>query len=131
DAIAHADLGRWQQTIYASSQVVHGHTHRGQLLGAPIGPGSEAQFIGADVFWDHGRSSLSVERVRYDDDAYYAVWGAIHGPHGHDTEISVRGGHLLTHPAFSVEAEIGYSFRYSRDFIGIHHGNFPGFPYET
>ncbi|HSJ32640.1 MAG TPA: capsule assembly Wzi family protein [Longimicrobiales bacterium] len=130
DALAHADVGRWQQTLYASTAVVQGHTHRGQLLGAPIGPGSESQFIGADVFWGQGRSSLSVERVRYDDDAYYAVWGAIHGPHGHDAEISVRAGHLLTRSAFSLEAEAGYSFRYSRDFIGLHHVNSPDFPYE-
>jgi hypothetical protein len=130
DALPHADVGRWEQTFYASPYVVQGHTHRGQLLGAPIGPGSESQFIGADMFWSQGRSSFSIERVRYDDDAYYAVWGQIHGPHGHDTELSLRGGHLLTRSAFSVEAEVGYSFRYSRDFIGIHHVNMPDFPYE-
>lgn len=130
DALPHADVGRWQQTFYSSAYIVHGHTHRGQLLGAPIGPGSESQFIGADVFWSQGRSRLFVERVRYDDDAYYAVWGAIHGPHGHDTELTFGAGHLLTRSALAIEADLSWSLRYSRDFIGIHHGNEPDFPYE-
>ncbi|HEX6308921.1 MAG TPA: hypothetical protein VFZ69_12075 [Longimicrobiales bacterium] len=129
DALAHRDLGRGRLTWYISPHVPQGHTHRGQLLGAPIGPGSEAQFIGADVFWSLGRSSLSVERARYDDDAYYAVWGQNHGPHGHDTEMSFRLGHAFAGPTFSVEAELGYSFRYSRWFLGIHHVNSPDFPY--
>lgn len=130
DALAHRNVGRGIHTYYVSTAVTQGHTHRGQLLGAPIGPGSEAQFIGADVFWSHGRSSLSVERVRYDDDAYYAVWGQNHGPHGHDTEFSVRAGHLLTLAGFAVEAELGYSFRYSRSLLGLHHVNSADFPYR-
>lgn len=130
DAVAHRDLGRGLTTYYVSTHVTQGHTHRGQLLGAPIGPGSEAQFIGADVFWRHGRSSLSIERARYDDDAYYTVWGDVHGPHGHDTEMSFRAGHLWAAPGFSIDAEVGYSFRYNRALLGLHHGNSPDFPYR-
>jgi hypothetical protein len=130
DALAHPDLGRGLNTYYVSPHVPQGHTHRGQLLGAPIGPGSESQFIGTDVFWRHGRSSVSVERVRYDDDAYYAVWAQVHGPHGHDTEMSFRAAHLFARPRFSVEAEVGYSFRYSRSLLGLHHSNHADFPYR-
>ncbi|HUF51507.1 MAG TPA: hypothetical protein VMN60_11765 [Longimicrobiales bacterium] len=130
DNISHPDLGRGINTYYVSPHVPQGHTHRGQLLGAPIGPGSESQFMGTDVFWRHGRSSLSVERVRYDDDAYYAVWAQTHGPHGHDTEMSFRAAHLFAMPLFSVEAELGYSFRYNRSLLGLHHSNHPGFPYR-
>lgn len=130
DALAHTSVGRGIHTYYVSPHVPQGHTHRGQLLGAPIGPGSEAQFIGADLFWSRGRTSFSIERVRYDDDAYYAVWGQNHGPHGHDTELSFRAGHLLGLPRFSVEAELGYSFRYSRSLLGLHHVNSPDFPYR-
>ena len=130
DALSHPDLGRGLNTYYVSPHVPQGHTHRGQLLGAPIGPGSESQFIGTDVFWRYGRSGLSIERVRYDDDAYYAVWASIHGPHGHDTEMSFRAAHLYATPLFSVEAEVGYSFRYSRSLLGLHHSNHPGFPYR-
>ncbi|MBR9991060.1 MAG: hypothetical protein KFH98_14960 [Gemmatimonadetes bacterium] len=130
DALSHPDLGRGLNTYYVSPHVPQGHTHRGQVLGAPIGPGSESQFIGADVFWRHGMSSVSVERVRYDDDAYYAVWGQVHLPHGYDTEMSFRAAHLYAMPLFSLEAEFGYSFRYSRSLLGLHHSNHPGFPYR-
>lgn len=130
DPLPDANVGRGIHTYYVSPHVPQGHTHRGQLLGAPIGPGSEAQFVGADVFWSQGRSSLSIERVRYDDDAFYAVWAQNQAPHGHDTELSVRGGHLLAWRSFSVEAELGYSFRYSRLLLGLHHVNEPGFPYR-
>lgn len=129
DGTPNPDLGRGRHTYYVTPAVPQGLTHRGQLLGAPIGPGSESQYIGSDVFWRYGRTGLSVERVRYDDDAYYSVWAPIHGPHGHDTELSFRLSHLLAMPRFSVEAEIGYSLRYSRSLIGLHHSNMPGFPY--
>jgi hypothetical protein len=130
DPLAQPSVGRGIHTIYVSPHVPQGHTHRGQLLGAPIGPGSESQFIGADVFWNLGRSSLSIERVRYDDDAFYAVWAQNQAPHGHDTELSFRAGHLLGRSAFSLSAEVGYSFRYSRSLLGLHHVNSPGFPYR-
>src|SRR5690606_33713530 len=99
DPLADRNAGRGIHTYYVSPHVTQGHTHRGQLLGAPIGPGSEAQFIGADVFWSRGRSSFSIERVRYDEDAFYAVWGQNQAPHGLDTELSFRGGHLLALPS--------------------------------
>src|SRR5690606_21075039 len=37
DALAHRDVGRGMNTYYVSTAVTQGHTHRGQLLGAPIG----------------------------------------------------------------------------------------------
>ena len=130
DALAHPDLGRGLNTYYVSPHVTQGHTHRGQLLGAPIGPGSESQFIGTEVFWRYGGTGLSIERVRYDDDAYYATWAQIHGPHGHDTEMSFRASHLLALQNFSINAEVGYSFRYSRSLLGLYHSSFPDYPYR-
>jgi hypothetical protein len=129
DATAHTDVGRGLRTFYVSPHVPQGHTHRGQLLGAPIGPGSEAQFIGVDVFWHPGRTSLSIERARYDDDAYYATWGQHHGPHGHDTELSVRAGQLASILNVTLELEVGWSLRYSRSFLDLGHANFPDYPY--
>lgn len=130
DDVSHRDLGRGLQTYYVSPHVPQGHTHEGQLLGAPIGPGSEAQFIGLDVFWRAGRTGLSVERVRYDDDAYYAVWAQVHGPHGHDTELTVRLDQVVATRSFSIEAELGYSIRYSRALLGLVNFNFPGYVYR-
>jgi hypothetical protein len=130
DALAHRDVGRGLQTFYVSPHLPHGHTHRGQLLGAPIGPGSESQFLGVDVFWSAGRTGFAIERVRYDDDAYYAVWSQIHGPHGHDTELSFRAAQTLALGRVFADAEIGYSLRYSRSFLGLINDNWPDFPYR-
>jgi hypothetical protein len=130
DALAHRDVGRGIQTFYVSTAVPQGYTHQGQLLGAPIGPGSEAQFVGLDVFWRRGRTSLSVERVRTDDDAYYAVWGPIHGPHGHDTELSLRAQHFTVLGPVTLDAALGYSFRYNRSLLGLDYVNYPDYPYR-
>jgi hypothetical protein len=130
DTRTHLDAGRGTSSFYVDAYVTQGHTHRGQLLGAPIGPGSEAQFIGFDLFWSRGRSTVSIERVRYDDDTYYAVYSQVHGPHGHDTELTVRGGHVLTARRLAFEAELGYSMRYSRHMLGLLNYNFADYPYK-
>jgi hypothetical protein len=51
----------------------HGHTNNGQLLGAWIGPGSDAQYLGVDVFKKSGLMGFYVERVRRDDMSQKAI----------------------------------------------------------
>ncbi len=53
---------------YTHGMVVEGYTNRGQLLGAPIGPGSNSQYLGLDHYTASGRTGIFVERIRYDDD---------------------------------------------------------------
>ncbi len=58
-------------SFYTSRGVPQGYTQRGQVIGAPIGPGSSSQMIGVDYMpprWDVG---LFAERIRWNDDAYY------------------------------------------------------------
>lgn len=59
---------------YTHSVVTEGYTNEGQLLGAPIGPGSNSQYLGLDRYTSRGRYGVFLERIRYDDD--YA-WGAL------------------------------------------------------
>jgi len=54
--------------VYTHSIVAEGYTNRGQLLGAAIGPGSNAQYMGLDRYTAQGRYGIFAERVRYDDD---------------------------------------------------------------
>ncbi|HEX6308920.1 MAG TPA: hypothetical protein VFZ69_12070 [Longimicrobiales bacterium] len=105
--------------FYTNSHVTQGHTHRGQLLGAPIGTGGEALFLGADYFWSGGRSRLSIERARYEDDAYNATFAPRYGAQARDTELSLRAGHLLLRGPLSLDAELGWSRRYNRGFVGL------------
>jgi hypothetical protein len=104
---------------YTNTAVTQGHTHRGQLLGAPIGTGAESQFVGADYFWREGRTSVSLERTRYEDDAYNAFFAPTFGAHARDTELSLRAGHVRAFGAVTVDAEFGWSLRYNRSFLGL------------
>lgn len=58
---------------YSHHIVRHGYTHRGQVLGAGIGPGSNVQSL--DVSWIYGlkRVGLQVERFVHHGDFFYAA----------------------------------------------------------
>jgi hypothetical protein len=58
-------------TSYTSSAVPQGFTHRGEVLGASIGPGSSSQWLAADVFAASWRLGLFTERIRYDNGTLY------------------------------------------------------------
>ena len=67
-------LRGYEGGIYTHFIVTEGYTNAGQLLGAPIGPGSNNQYLGLDRYTAHGRYGVFLERTRYDDD--YA-WRAL------------------------------------------------------
>ncbi|MGH7465563.1 MAG: hypothetical protein ACREK1_10340, partial [Longimicrobiales bacterium] len=119
DALPVLFAGRTVIAFYTHSAVLQGHTHRGQLLGAPIGTGGESLFLGGDYFWTGGRTRLSIERARYEDDFYHMAFAGRYGSHARDTELSIRAGHLVLLGALSVDAEIGWSLRYNRAFLGL------------
>lgn len=64
-------LFRDSPPYYAHSRLQQGYTHRGQMLGAAIGPGGSSQFVSLDRYTGGGRWSFSFERVRYNDDAFF------------------------------------------------------------
>jgi len=65
-----------------------GLTNRGQLLGAPIGPGSDTQLLGAGMLSRWGWIGTSLQRIRWDANAYHASWARDYGAAGYDVEIS-------------------------------------------
>lgn len=54
------DAGEW----YMHSQVLHGYTHRGEVLGAGIGPGGNFQSL--NVGWVKGLKTLGVQLERFE-----------------------------------------------------------------
>lgn len=60
-------------SYYTHGTVRQGHTHRGQLLGAAIGLGSDAQVLGFDHFRERGLVGGYVQRTRYDEDIYISA----------------------------------------------------------
>jgi hypothetical protein len=115
---------RFKPTFYIHNRVTPGYTHRGRLLGASIGPGSDAQYLGADLFTELGMTGIFVERVRRDDDAYYNYWPRYYGPMGHDVELAVGGRQALILGNLHLDAGLAYRFRYNRNFIGLDGHNF-------
>lgn len=88
-------LGRsptWQvranPTFYQHHFVRQGYTNRGQLLGAGIGPGSDAQVLAIDRYDSAGRWGVTFQRVRYNDDEYYRRFAATRRRLGHNVALS-------------------------------------------
>lgn len=111
--------GRGFFSYYTHSVVRQGHTNEGQLLGAAIGPGSDAQLLGVDVFTARGRSAFRVERTRYDDDTYYRTFARRYGETRHDAELTLSASRLQFVKNIEIEAGIDVSRRYGRDFIPL------------
>lgn len=95
------------------------HTHKGQLLGSSLGPGSDAQFLGASRIGAHRTLGVYIERVRRDEDAYYQRFVTDYGFRGHDVEWTV--GLHGTEPLGSlrIDWETAVSRRKNRNFIGL------------
>ena len=54
--------------FYAHSVALEGYTHRGQPLGAVVGPGGSQQFLGATAYGARGSAELWVRRSVRDND---------------------------------------------------------------
>jgi hypothetical protein len=109
--------GRGISTLYTHYELLQGQTHGGQMLGAWIGPGSDTQLLGVQHYTDGAATTLEIERVRYDDDAYYNIWGRIYGHNGHDVSLGATLGHTETLHDLSVRAALGGARRFNRNFV--------------
>lgn len=106
--------------FYTDPNVPQGHTHRGQLLGAFIGPGADAQLLGADLYGSRGRVGLFLERIRRDEDAFYAIHAPFYATQrGHDVELIAGFRHLIFLPHFDLNWSVGYGHRTNRGFIDL------------
>lgn len=57
--------------FYTGRTTAQGFTERGQLLGAAVGPGGQAQSLGADYVVNGGSVGVLFGRIRWEDDALY------------------------------------------------------------
>lgn len=123
--------GRPQVTFYTHSSVRQGYTHRGQLLGAPIGPGSDGQALGLDLLTPSWEAGLLLERTRYDNDAYYQRWAFLYDFRGHDVELgaTLRGG--TRWGPVDIHGSVGYLRRKNRGFVEHGDPSKTFFPLET
>jgi hypothetical protein len=59
------------QSWYTDGEVRHGFTHYGQVLGAPIGPGSNAQRLEVAYIKGDAKIGVELERFVHNQDFYY------------------------------------------------------------
>jgi hypothetical protein len=59
-------LGSW----YTSTRVIQGYTHRGQVIGASIGPGASSQWLAADYLKPTWRLGAFLGRIRWNQDVH-------------------------------------------------------------
>lgn len=113
--------GRPEVTFYTHSQVRQGHTHVGQLLGAPVGPSSDAQTFELDYLAERWLAGFRFERVRYANDIYWRTFARSYTYNGHDVELTggARGALLLPGGSIELVGGLDWSGRYNRQFIAL------------
>lgn len=116
-----------EESALRSPTLPHGHTHRGQLLGSWIGPGSNAQTLGVDFPGESAALGLFAERVRRNDDAYWRVFNPRYSFWAYDLEwtLGARGARTFSlgaGGAVQLHAEGGVSRRKNRSFVGLDRG---------
>ena len=111
--------GRGHFSYYTHGTIRQGHTHKGQLLGAAIGPGSDAQLLGFETLSPTGGYAVRIERTRYDDDTYYRRFSRRYGQGRHDMELSVSVGAMRRIRDFKLEGSLEINRRYDRRFISL------------
>ena len=67
-------------TYYAHAIVTPGYTQRGQIIGAGVGPGGNAQYLAGDLFARWGKLGAFVQRRVHDAEAYYESLRPCCGP---------------------------------------------------
>ncbi|MEO1256507.1 MAG: hypothetical protein AAFY41_16695 [Bacteroidota bacterium] len=99
---------------YSHGAVRNGLTHRGQLLGAGIGPGSNGDWADAKVYFNKSMLGGSVQRIRFDDDYFFENFTE-QELHDFEWSLGAQYEQLTNHGRFGFEAI--YSIRQSKYFI--------------
>jgi hypothetical protein len=96
---------------YVSGVVPQGYTHRGQVVGASIGPGASSQWLAGDYVARSWRAGLFANRIRWNDDIYYAKVGRTHLAHDVSVFAGLRAGGTVWRSF--VQAELSRELRYN------------------
>ncbi|HEY0150741.1 MAG TPA: capsule assembly Wzi family protein [Longimicrobium sp.] len=102
--------GKRVVSFYSSRVVPQGYTHRGQVLGAAIGPGASSQWVAADLIRPDWRAGAVASRIRWENDALYRLAPTVNF-HSHDvsTVIGARGGRRVR--GMDVSGELLFALR--------------------
>ncbi len=135
---------RPQNYYYTHPTIRQGHTHRGQVLGAAIGPGSNSQFFSLDGYWNYGRAGLFVRRLADNNHFHYQFDRSLNRPEEfrqgfgdywrNRTDLTIGGRGMFFYKQILVSGELSWTklFNYGRfdygRFGGLNIANFE--PYD-
>ncbi len=105
---------RPQGSFYASRAVVQGYTHKGQLLGSGLGPGSSGAWAAGDFMRGGWQAGVTWSRVRFNNDAFFLQEYASRC--GHDVTVApgIRGS--FSSSRLRVGAALSFADRYNTFF---------------
>lgn len=108
-----AGRARPTPVFYTHSALRQGYTHRGQMLGAALGPGGEGAYVALDLFGSNGRSGLFFERNVRNEPVFYARGG---DERSHDLELTAGARQSFSWKAFDAELGLSASRRWNQYF---------------
>ena len=91
---------------YTHYQVRHGYTHRGQVIGAGIGPGGSSQTAGANFLKGYNKFGVMLERVVHNNDFYYDAFVPKMDFSSHWLDLSLNLNKHWTKNKFTYAASI-------------------------
>jgi hypothetical protein len=102
-------------TFYKSEVVAQGYTHRGQVLGAAIGPGASSQWLAADYLVPRWSAGVFGGRIRWENDTFYGTTyeGQPRNWHGHDVSLFAGLRSTFRTLGTDVSAEYTLAKRYN------------------
>ncbi|MEQ6120394.1 capsule assembly Wzi family protein [Reichenbachiella sp. MALMAid0571] len=117
------ELIRATPTYYVHGIVPQGYTNNGQVLGAGIGPGSNADIIEVKYYSPSGSIGFDFQRIRYNDDYYYSKFTADTDIHM-DQEYNLGLNYLRFVDNLSFQIGFLYSLRDNWQYVkGSRPGN--------
>lgn len=97
---------------YVSENIPHGYTHKGQVLGAAIGPGSNSQYFGINYFEGNNRIGIYGERHIYNNDLYYILFTTSLFRHWADLNFGIVGDYRFDRFEFSGKLQLSRMMNY-------------------
>lgn len=116
--------GGFGETVYRHTRSRQGHTHRGQLLGASLGPGSVGVFVALARHSEARVTQAHVERIAWDVDTAKRL--SLTRPVEGDIEWSLglrRTAYGLLGTTLVADGTLGVSFRTNRFFLSTVDGS--------
>ncbi|MDA1095666.1 MAG: hypothetical protein O3B84_00185 [Chloroflexi bacterium] len=103
---------------YTGRAAPQGLTHRGQVLGAAIGPGGSSQWLAVDYLRERWSAGGFLARTRWDNDALFRQTNANFFKHDFSLMTGVRGsftlGDVEVHGEWTLAKRFNYLFQQGR-----------------